>query len=277
MSDLPEDANPGDEELDLGEIDEAEAEEDGGEGDAGDAGDGDEGQEEEQQEDAGDVAAAPSGRQAGKRESQAQRLRRQLEETRQELAEAKGYRNASEQFRAQQSPQVDYAAQQRAQQERADRLAIMSPVEVAEFIANERGQQFQQALLQQQVTLQDRIDKQAYDQKAAYSKVRQDYRKRVEELVASERARGNVGVERESVLAYLRGQDQLAAEDAALARATRSAPAQRRAAARRVQGQQTRPTGARGDGASGSRRPAAGSAEDDERIIAEGFAAGQRL
>lgn len=269
MSDLPEDANPGDEELDLGEVDE-EAEGDAGQEDEEHADDGgsDEGQEEG--EEAGDVEPpAREGRQAGRRETQSQRLRRQNEELKQELAEARGFRQATEQFRPQQ-PQVDQAALQRAQQERADRLSMMSPVEAAEYIANEKMQLVAQALQNQQVTIQDRIDKQAYDQQARNSRVHEQYRQQVESLFASERARGNIGADRQSILEYLVGKD-------AVARASRAAPAQRRAANARVRGQQTRPTGARGDGASGSRRPVPGSAEHDEQLISEFFQSGGRL
>jgi hypothetical protein len=44
-----------------------------------------------------------------------------------------------------------------------------------------------------------------------------------------------------------------------------------------VAGAQARPTGARGDGASGGRRPAPGSPEHDDMLVAEFFRSGGRL
>ena len=272
MSDIPKDPIPGDEELDLGEVDEADEADAEGQDDADGEGPSDDGDADEEQAGEEEDVERPAreGRQPGRRETQSQRLRRQNAELQRELAEARGFRDGAEQFRSQPQPQIDYAAQQRAQQERADRLALMSPIEAMEFIANEREQRVAYALQQQQVALQDRIDKQAYDQAARGSRVHERYRQDVEKLLASERARGNVGADRESILAYLVGKD-------AVSRAARAAPAQRKAASGRVASQQTRPTGARGDGSTGGRRPAPGTPEHDDMLIRQHIQAGGKI
>jgi hypothetical protein len=268
MSDTP-NAEDGGEELDLGEIEE-DADE-GQEGDAADEGDGghadgDEGQEEGQEGD-GDVAAAP---QRTGRKTQAQRWRERAERAEREAAEARGFRAAAEQFQSRAQQQADPAAQQRAAEERANRLAMMSPVEAAEYIANERTQQFQQMLLMQQLQTEDRLDKRDYDQQARTDRHRAQYRERVERELQAERQAGNLRATRDGIFFRLFGQD--AAE-----RAARAAPGQRRAAARRVAGAQARPTGARGDGASGGRRPAPGTPEHDDMLVSEFFRSGGTL
>lgn len=267
MSDIP-NADDGGEELDLGEIEdegqESDAEGDGGnEADAG----GDDGEEEGQGEENGDVAAAPE---RPRRKTEAQRWRDRAERAEREAAEARGFRAAAEQFQQRQPQQADPAATARAQQERAERLAMMSPVEAAEFIANERAQQFQQALLFQHLQMKDDLDKRDYTQQARSSKMHADYREAVEREFAAERQRGNFQATREEILDRLVGR-------AARERAERAAPSQRRVAARRVAGAQARPTGARGDGASGGRRHAPGSPEHDEQLVNEYLRSGGRL
>jgi len=270
MSDIPNDADPGGEELDLGEIDEAEGDAEGQEGGDEDAAD-DEGPAGEGREDEEGEGRRDVGREARTgRKSQSQRLRDRNEQLQRELAEARGFRQAAEQFRPQQQQQADPAAQARAQQERADRLAMMSPVEAAEYIANERAGQFQQALLMQHLNTQDLIDKRDYDSQARSSRLHSQYREEVERTLREKRQAGDLLINREEILDRIIGRE-------ARQRASRAAPVQRGAARRRVGAQQTRPTGARGDGPSGGRRPQPGSAEDDERIIAEGFARGERL
>ncbi len=267
MSDIP-NTEDGGEELDLGEI-EDEGQEGDAEGDGGneaDAGGDDDGQE-EGQEGEGDVAAAPE---RPRRKTEAQRWRDRAERAEREAAEARGFRQAAEQFQQRQPQQADPAAQQRALEERANRLAMMSPVEAAEYIANERTQQFQQMLLMQQLQTEDRLDKRDYDQQARTDRMRAQYRERVERELQVERNAGNLRATRDGIFYRLFGQD-------ADERAKRAAPSQRRAAARRVAGAQARPTGARGDGASGGRRPAPGTPEHDDMLVSEFFKSGGTL
>jgi len=257
----------GGEELDLGEIEEVEGQDAGlygdeavEEGDAPDeGGDGEEGAEE-------DVDPSPR-----RRPGRSERLREKNAQLERELAEARGFRQAAEQFRTQQQPQqIDYAAQQRAQQERADRLSMMSVDQQIEYVANEKAQQFQQMLLMQQLHTEDQLDKRDFDREARTSRVHSQYREEVERELAAERQRGNLRASRDDILHRLVGRD-------AVKRAARAAPAQRRSAQRRVEGQQTRPTNGRGDGASGGRRPAPGSPEHDEMLVQQYFQGGGRL
>lgn len=262
MSDLP-DPQPGDEELDLGEIEEEadEADAPGDDGEEGDAADDGQGQEEE-----GDVDPPP--RQG--RKSQAQRWRERSERTERELQALKnqftGFTQASQQVR--QQPDPGLARQQAEQRQQA--LEMMSPLQQAEYIANEKAQQFQQAMLFQSLQNEDRLDKRDFDLAARTDRTRAQYKDRVEQELATERQAGNLRANREDIFYRLYGRD-------IADRAARAAPRQRRAAAANVARQQTRPGGARGDGASGGRRPAAGSPEDDDRLVDEYFKSGGRL
>lgn len=263
MSDLP-DPEDGGEELDLGEIEEAEADEvdagadDGEEGDA--AGDGAEGQEE------GDVEPPP--RQG--RKSQAQRWRERSERTERELAALKNQFQGFTQASQTRQPQLDPAAQARQQEELARQLEMMSPQQVAQYYYQQGQQQIQQAMLMERLQTEDRLDRRDFEIAARSSRLHQQYRDRVEQALQTERQNGNLRASREEILHRLYGQD-------AIERASRAAPRQRRAAAANVARQQTRPGGARGDGAAGGRRPAPGTPEHDDMLVEQYFKEGGRL
>ena len=123
---------------------------------------------------------------------------------------------------------------------------MMGPAEAAQYYYRKGQNEFTRIIQAQQAQTHDLIDRQAYEAAAGTSKIHQEYRNRVEDLVRSERARGNVAVNRTAVLKYLVG-------DEVVERGERAAPAQRAAAARRVAGQRTQPGGARGDGAAARR------------------------
>jgi hypothetical protein len=263
MSDLP-DPQSGDEEIDLeGEETEGDAEGPGGDEDAeGDAGDDGQGQEEGE----GDVE--PPARQG--RKSQAQRWRDRAERNERELQALKnqfqGFTQASQQTRQQPDP-----AQARQQAEyRQAQLEMMSPLQQAEFIANEKAQQFQQAMLFQSLQTEDRLDKRDFDFAARTSTARARYKAEVEQELAAERQAGNLRATREGIYQRLLGRD-------VDERTSRALPKQRRDAAGRVARQQTRPGGARGDGAAGGRRPAAGTPEHDDMLVEQYFKEGGRL
>ena len=198
------------------------------------------------------------------RKGEAQRYRERLDRTERELAELKAQRAQPAQ------PAFDPAAQARAEAEKWERRAMMSPVELVQDVQREARAEFQQAILAQQVQTQDLIDKQAYDARAETSRPHQIYRDRVETLLAAERARGNFGATRTAILKYLIGED-------ALERGARAVPRQQRAAAARLDGQRTRPVGARGDVARGGRRPAPGSLEADEELVNAAIARGESV
>ena len=112
----------------------------------------------------------------------------------------------------------------------------------------------------QQLNTQELIDKQAYESQARTSRIHQQYQPQVEAMLRAERAAGNLSASRDGILNYLVGKD-------AIERANRGAPVQRRQAAVRVNGQQTRPTGARSDVAR-PERPQADSVEAARARIA---------
>src|SRR5579859_149139 len=217
--------------LDEPEGEEAEAPEDEAEG------------EEAPPEDEAEQPVARQGRkpQAQRWRERAERTETTLQTVQRELAELRARQTAP--------PPID---QERLQRERMERWSMMAPHEIVAEAMQIGRQEVQQQLQYQQLQTQDLIDRQTYDAAAQTSRVHQQYRQRVDDLLQSERARGNLGASRQNILAYLVGQD-------AIARAGRAAPAQRNAAGRRVVAATARPTGARGEGARGSRTPAAGT------------------
>jgi hypothetical protein len=269
MSDLP-DPQSGEEELDLGEIEEADGEEGAGPDEDADA-EGDAGDDGQEQEEEGDVEPPP--RQG--RKSQAQRWRERSERDRAAAAETRRELDAlKNQFsgfsQASQTRQPDPAQARQQAEWRQAQLEMMSPLQQAEFIANEKAQQFQQAMFYQSLQTEDRLDKRDFDLAARTDPTRARYKGQVEREFAAERQAGNLRASREDIFYKLYGRD--VAE-----RAARAAPRQRRAAAANVARQQTRPGGARGDGAAGGRRPAAGTPEHDDMLVEQYFKEGGRL
>lgn len=267
MSDIPRGEAPP-EELDLeGEedgIDDGAAVEDQGTGEDGE-GAGDQADAEESADLEDGVAAQP---QRARRLSQSERLRDRLERTERELAEARGFQRAAEQFRPQQQMGPSPAELAEQQRQEAERLALMSPQEVAAHYYQKGQQEFQRALLMQQLASEDRLDKREYDGQARTSRIHQQYRDRVEAELARERNAGNLRANRDDILARLVGRD-------AMDRATQAAPRQRQAAANRQRQQQARPTNGRGDAANnGARRGTWGDPEFDARMAAEALRKG---
>lgn len=241
MSDLPDAEDLGEEIPDVDELDEIEVEE---------PEEGEEPPDQELDENGDPVEPEPQRRPAARgRRDQAARLRERLDRTERELQEL---RTNQQNYRPQAAP-VDPQAYARAEQEKWERRAMMSPAEAMREVQQESEQRIQQYMMGVQLNTQDTIDKQAYAAEAKTSRVHRQYQAQVEALLANERARGNFAANRNSLLAYLVGQDTIRRSSAA-------APKQRRQAAGRVAGQQTRPTSPRGDGGQ-ARRPAADSYE----------------
>lgn len=259
MSDPRNPPEDGGAELDPGFIDD-EADEGGGGTDDLDEtlAEGDEGEGEDGGEPGGEPEpGAQQPQQRQRRPSQAERRARRLED---EVTTLKGQLQLLTQQRPQQ-PAFDPAAAARAQREEEERLATMGPAEAARYFYEKGQREIGQALAVQNLQTQDRIDRQGYEAEARTSRLHREYRQRVEDALASERARNPLsGVTREALLHYLVGKD-------AVERASRAAPQQRRMAANRVNGQRTQPGSARGDGARGDRVPA-DQYEADKRLIA---------
>lgn len=196
----------------------------------------------------------PKGRPFGE---QIRTLNSRLEASERELAE----------LRRRPAPApVDPAAQARAAAERAERRQLMSPSELAADITQELSGQFGQALQSIQFTNADALDQQRFESSSVRSPIRARYAERVEQALQAERAQGR-NHSREALFKYLYGEDMEK-------RATRAAPAQRRAGAARVAGQTVRPAGARSDSVPG-RRPAAGTVAHDEAVLDEARRSGR--
>ncbi len=269
MSDIPREDAPA-EEADLGPIDEEAIEDEGSDAgseagedapDSDDGGDGEEAEEEAVDEPAprrggGSPTVRAQRRRAQEAEQRAAALERELQEQRSQLQQI-SQRLAS-----------DPAAAQRAEQEWQQRLEMMTPAEAAQAVMARGRQEFGAAFQQLQFQQNDRLDKQAYDAAARTDPVFKKYQPEVERILAAERAQGR-NPDRETILDVLYGREMRQ-------RAAKAAPAQRAAAARRVAGQQGRPTGSRGNVAPRG-RPAPGSPEHDDALVNEYFAKGGRL
>lgn len=237
MSDLPQDDPAEAEDLDLDLSD------DQGEGDEPELEDGEGDPEPDEGDGEGEDEPRPAARQS--RPGRNQRLRAENERLHREMAELRGRVDGISQSVRQ--PQPDYSAQrQRQEQEFWAALETMTPAEAARAAYQRAQGEFGQALRMQQMSVEDRIDKQAYDAQRTTSTVHQRYADRVEAVIAQERARGNVGITRDAVLKYLLGED-------AIARANKAAGGQRQQAQRRVRQQTVQPASGRGDGARGTR------------------------
>lgn len=206
-------------------------------------------------------------------ENRIQRLVREREEARREAAELRGYRQALEQRQQQPAAQDPYAAQRQTEalsQRWAEMAMNGQHAQVMQEQMSLVQQQIQQSQTNQYLAFNDRLDRQSYESQARTSPSYQRYAPEVERELANWRARGVYDITRQQIYYMLSARDSEQ-------RAARAAPQQRRAAAGRVAGQQTRPTNARSDGARTSARPAPGSPEDDDRLVDEYFSNGGRL
>jgi len=272
MSDIPRDPQAVEgEEVELGPIEEGD---DAPEGDEGLEADGDEaggdaGDEGEAQEEVDDDVAPAPRRGGGSATVRAQRARAQAAEReagalREQIAALTANQRAIEQRLAN-----DPAAQAAAEAREREQVALMTPDEVARYYAQKSEQRVFQAIQASEFRANDRADKQAYDAAARTSRVHQQYRSQVEQVLSSERAQGR-NPDREIILKYLVGND-------VLDRANRAAPGQRQRAAARVSGQRTQPTGSRGNVPAQARRPAPGSIEADRALLQGAIDRGEQV
>lgn len=259
-ADVPDDTSPPlDPEDGLGEVEDAdegseatqtEGDEDAeGEGGADDAGgDGDE--EGDEPAPRGDVgrAARPQGRAEG-------RVQRALRDARDARAEVDRMRAelAAERVAAQQRISNDPAQRQREYQEEQERLRLMSPEQMGQYFADKTRREVGQALGQQQMQIQDTLDRQAFSTLRRDNALIDSVADETERTLASERNQGR-NPSREVIATYLIGQRVRAKQKAARS-------GQQRGAARRVAGQTTRPGTARSDAARPNGRAAGDSIE----------------
>jgi nucleoid-associated protein YgaU len=125
------------------------------------------------------------------------------------------------------------------------------------------------ALQQLRIEQQELADQARYEASCARSPTREAYRDKVEQYRAQQRRAGFI-IGREEAYHLLLGRDTEA-------RAARVRPGQQRAAAARVAGQRTQPTGARSNMAARGRRPQPGSEEADLAAIRDADARGIKI
>jgi len=272
MSDIPRNPAPEDE-ADLGEIEEIEdaaevdANDDGSEDDAG-RDDGETDDEEGAPEE--DEVAPPAARRGGGSQTIREQRRRAQDAERRASEAERRVQNLEQQVqtiatRFQQDPQ----AQARAEQAWLEQLEQMPPAQAYQALQHRARQEFGGALQQLRIEQQEQADQARFEASCARSPTRDAYRDRVEQYRQEQRRLGFV-IGREEAFHLLYGRDLEA-------RANKARPGQQRQAARRVAGQQTRPTGARSTVQPGSRRPAPGSLEADEALINAAIARGEQV
>ncbi len=206
----------------------------------------------------------------GSQTIRAQRARAQAAEERaakaeRELAEARGFQAGA--MSRQQQPDPQAAA--RAEQQFYESLQYMTEEQKFQAVVNRERQQIGGYLQQLQFNQQDLVDQTRFEASCARSPTRDAYREKVEAYRQDQLRRGFV-ISREEAYHLLLGRDTEA-------RANKARPAQARNAARRVAGQQARPTGARSNMPTQSRRPAPGSAEADWAAIDAAVARGEKV
>ncbi len=215
-----------------------------------------------------EVAVAPK-RGGGSEAVRAQRRRAQEAETRaaaleRENAELRGFQAGV----AQRQP-ADPQAAARAEQEFYQSLEMMPPAQAYQALMQRGQQQIGSVIQGIEFRTNDRADKAAYDAAARADPIYKKYQAQVEQVLAEERRQGR-NPDREVILDVLYGREMRQRSRAAAGK-------QRPAAAARVAGQRTQPTGARGDVAARGRRPAPGSLEADLALVNAAIARGESV
>jgi len=170
----------------------------------------------------------------GRRERQAEREIRELRE-RVERQE----RDLSLSRQTQQQPRVDpYEAQRREQQWR-EQVSMLPPDQAAAAWAERTRNEVSQALIGQQQTLTDQIDRTSWDAACRSDPVRARFTGQVEQVMST--MPPSAARNRETIFTYLYGQE-------ALRQRNQGSAKQRLSAKRRVDAQTTKPGAARSDG-----------------------------
>lgn len=247
------------EELDLGEIEEAEDAEtlDAELDEAGEGGDDGAAEGEDEAEEGDDVAPEPR---RGGGAATPRNLRRRAQEAEREAAALRttvgDLQRRQQEFEARLAQ--DPNAKARAEAQEAEMLARMGSDEQARYFFQKGRQEFGQVLQNQRAETADQIDRLTYESTARSSPLHQRYAPRVEDTLRTERSMGR-SPPRQIIFEWLVGKD-------VVERAMRAAPGQRRQAAARVRSQTTQPGAARGDAGAGRRAPADSIEATRERL-----------
>ena len=179
----------------------------------GSAEDGDEGDE------ASDAIAQAAAQTQVTAKSRAQeRIRRQQEELQRERARA----DAAERERQQLLQQIQSQSSQAEQLRQQQFLESLDPSERQAYMLQQQMEQMRREVQQQQFAQADMTDKIGFQQRALQNPMVAKYVDRVEETLATMRAKGQTAP-RESILKFLIGEEVLNKAPAAVAKATRAA------------------------------------------------------
>lgn len=194
-----------------------------------------------------------------RRESQFQRYKRELDETRRELAELKQYRPA-------QPPPTGPDPQQIARQEAEFQqyLETLTPAQAVIAVRDRMAAAYQHDAALRELRAIEREDQREFRRNAQNDRARTELMQEVERTVAGWRQIGILSLTREDAFLMLRGR-QLEQQRA------RKGPQQRREGAARVAAQTTRPAGARGDVAAGRRATGDNPEAVDARLRGQTF------
>ena len=199
----------------------------------------------------------PAASSVSRRESRNARQARENRELREKLARADGELAA---LKKPQTPADTVAAQR----ERAERVALMTPEEKANFESQEKIASLQNESRATQLLILDMGDKNEYAVRCAKDSVAAKYKDRVEELLASMRKNGT-NAPRDTLLKYLVGEDALKRSSQTVTK--KQTQAQKDAAAARVAQSKGKATSARGD-AGGSGKGGSDLAAMKARLLA---------
>ena len=165
-----------------------------------------------------DIAEAAAQSQVSNKSRAQERIRRQQEELQRERARA----DAAERERQQLLQQIQSQSTQAEQLRQQQFLESLDPSERQAYMLQQQMEQMRREVQQQQFAQADMTDKIGFQQRALQNPMIAKYVDRVEETLATMRAKGQTAP-RESILKFLIGEEVLNKAPAVVAKATRAA------------------------------------------------------
>ena len=165
-----------------------------------------------------DIAEAAAQSQVSNKSRAQERIRRQQEELQRERARA----DAAERERQQLLQQIQAQSTQAEQLRQQQFLESLDPSERQAYMLQQQMEQMRREVQQQQFAQADMTDKIGFQQRALQNPMIAKYVDRVEETLATMRAKGQTAP-RESILKFLIGEEVLNKAPAVVAKATRAA------------------------------------------------------
>ena len=164
------------------------------------------------------IAEAAAQSQVSNKSRAQERIRRQQEELQRERARA----DAAERERQQLLQQIQMQSSQAEQLRQQQFLETLDPSERQAYMLQQQMEQMRREVQQQQFAQADMTDKIGFQQRALQNPMIAKYVDRVEETLATMRAKGQTAP-RESILKFLIGEEVLNKAPAVVAKATRAA------------------------------------------------------